>query len=170
MVKHYLAEAVPDRPDPFHYEVASCQLFTALPADDRSSPVLIAHDPDARLLVLEDLGRSSTLADKLFGPDPETARRCLLGWARALGRIARPRPAREHAWVWCSGSTPRLERGGRWFDPRQTEHYLTIRRFGGSATLQESFSGRRVRLRRTPQQKKKFGGGEAAPEPPPNRK
>ena len=42
VVKHYLAEAVPDRPDPFHYEVASCQLFTALPADDRSSPVLIA--------------------------------------------------------------------------------------------------------------------------------
>ena len=56
VVKHYLADPAPDRPDPFHYEVASCQLFTALPADDRSSPVLIAHDPEARLLVLEDLG------------------------------------------------------------------------------------------------------------------
>ena len=61
---------MPDRPDPFHYEVASCQLFTALPTDARPSPVLIAHDPQSRLLVLEDLGRSSTLADKLFGPDP----------------------------------------------------------------------------------------------------
>jgi hypothetical protein len=87
VVKHYVADPAPDRPDPFHYEVASCQLFTALPADDRSSPVLIAHDPDARLLVLEDLGRSSTLADKLFGPDAEAAQRCLLGWARALGRM-----------------------------------------------------------------------------------
>ena len=33
VVKHYLAAPPPDRPDPFHYEVASCQLFTALPAD-----------------------------------------------------------------------------------------------------------------------------------------
>jgi hypothetical protein len=95
VVKHYLAEPAPDRPDPFHYELASCQLFTALPADERSSPVLIAHDPEARLLVLEDLGRSSTLADKLFGPDPGTARRCLLGWARALGRMQAATAGRE---------------------------------------------------------------------------
>src|SRR4029079_8654811 len=95
VVKHYVAEPLPDQPDPFHYEVASCQLFTALPADDRSSPVLIAHDPDARLLVLEDLGRSSTLADKLFGPDADAAQRCLLGWARALGRMQAATAGRE---------------------------------------------------------------------------
>src|SRR5215213_11534905 len=35
VVKHYIAEPDADRPDPFHYEVASCQLFTALPADTR---------------------------------------------------------------------------------------------------------------------------------------
>ncbi len=46
--------------------------------------MIIAHDPVQRLLVLEDLGRSLTLADKLFGPDPQAARTCLLGWARRL--------------------------------------------------------------------------------------
>jgi hypothetical protein len=96
VVKHYLGDPDPDRPDPFHYEVASCQLFTALPTDARPSPVLIAHDPQTRLLVLEDLGRSSTLADKLFGPDPAAAQRCLLGWARALGRMQAATAGREH--------------------------------------------------------------------------
>ncbi|HZG88583.1 MAG TPA: hypothetical protein VEZ42_00060 [Pseudonocardia sp.] len=95
VVKHYLAPPDAGRPDPFHFEVASCQLFTALPADARPSPVLIAHDPQTRLLVLEDLGRSSTLADKLFGPDPEAARRCLISWARALGRMQAATAGRE---------------------------------------------------------------------------
>lgn len=95
VVKHYLGEPAADRPDPFHYEVASCQLFTALPADARPSPVIIAHDPTARLLVLEDLGRSSTLADKLFSPDAATAQRCLLSWARAVGRMQAATAGRE---------------------------------------------------------------------------
>lgn len=81
--------------DPFPYEVASCQLFTALPADARPSPMIIAHDPAERLLVLEDLGRSSSLADKLFGPEPDTATRCLLSWARALGRMQACTAGRE---------------------------------------------------------------------------
>src|SRR5690348_16519229 len=113
VVKHYLADPPPDRPDPFHYEVASCQLFTALPADDRPSPVLIAHDPDARLLVLEDLGRSSTLADKLFGPDAEAAQRCLLGWARALGRMQAATAGREGDF----GALLRRQGERAWRDP-----------------------------------------------------
>lgn len=96
VVKHHLADPEPGRPDPFHHEVASCQLFTALPADVRPSPVLIAHDPATRLLVLEDLGRSSTLADALFGADPAAAHRCLLSWARALGRMQAATAGREH--------------------------------------------------------------------------
>jgi hypothetical protein len=95
VVKHYLGEPDPDRPDPFHYEVASCQLFTALQTESRPSPVLIAYDQQARLLVLEDLGRSSTLADKLFGPDPAAAQRNLLSWARALGRMQAATAGRE---------------------------------------------------------------------------
>jgi hypothetical protein len=96
VVKHYLADPEPGRPDPFHHEVASCQLFTALPSEARASPELIAHDPQARLLVLEDLGRSSTLADALFGPDPAAAQRCLLGWARGLGRMQATTAGREN--------------------------------------------------------------------------
>jgi hypothetical protein len=113
VVKHYLADPLPDRPDPFHYEVASCQLFTALPADHRPSPVLIAHDPEARLLVLEDLGRSSTLADKLFGPDAEAAQRCLLGWARALGRMQAATAGREGDF----GALLRRQGERAWRDP-----------------------------------------------------
>ncbi len=117
VVKHYVADPAPDRPDPFHYEVASCQLFTALPADDRSSPVLIAHDPDARLLVLEDLGRSSTLADKLFGPDAAAAQRCLLGWARALGRMQAATAGRESDF----GALLRRQGERAWRDPMAEE-------------------------------------------------
>jgi len=95
VVKQYLGEPPRDGPDPFRSEVASCQLFTALPEDVRPSPAIIAHDPAARLLVIEDLGRSSTLSDKLFGPDPAAARRCLLGWARGLGRMQAATAARE---------------------------------------------------------------------------
>lgn len=93
VVKQYRTD--PGAGDPFRYEVASCQLFTALPSDVRPSPVIIAHDPDQRLLVLEDLGRSSTLADKLFGPDRDAARSCLLGWARGLGRMQAATAGRE---------------------------------------------------------------------------
>ena len=113
VVKHYLGTPDPDRPDPFHYEVASCQLFTALPTDARPSPVLIAHDQQSRLLVLEDLGRSSTLADKLFGPDPVAAQRCLLSWARALGRMQAATAGREGDF----GALLRRQGERAWRDP-----------------------------------------------------
>jgi hypothetical protein len=113
VVKHYLGRPDPDRPDPFHYEVASCQLFTALPTDSRPSPVLIAHDQQSRLLVLEDLGRSSTLADKLFGPDPVSARHCLLSWARALGRMQAATAGREGDF----GALLRRQGERSWRDP-----------------------------------------------------
>jgi hypothetical protein len=95
VVKHYRDEPSPGRPDPFPFEVASAQLFTSMAPELRPSPVLIAHDPSARLLVMEDLGRSSTLADKLFGPDGAAAQRCLLSWAAALGRMQAATAGRE---------------------------------------------------------------------------
>ncbi|MCY7343410.1 MAG: hypothetical protein LH603_16655 [Pseudonocardia sp.] len=113
VVKHYLSAPELGHPDRFHYEVASCQLFTALPVEERPSPVLIAHDPQARLLVLEDLGRSSTLADKLFGPDPAAARRCLLSWARALGRMQAATAGRENDF----GALLRRQGERAWRDP-----------------------------------------------------
>jgi hypothetical protein len=117
VVKHYIHRPDPDRPDPFHYEVASCQLFTALPTDARPSPVLIAHDQQSRLLVLEDLGRSSTLADKLFGPDPISAKRCLLSWARALGRMQAATAGRESDF----GALLRRQGERSWRDPMAEE-------------------------------------------------
>jgi hypothetical protein len=99
VVKHYLgapdSHDRADRTDPFPYEAASCQLFTALPAEDRATPTLYANDPERRLLVLEDLGRCSTLADKLDGDDPKGAERALLGATRALGSLQAVTAARE---------------------------------------------------------------------------
>ena len=95
VVKHYRDPPAPGRPDPFPFEVASAQLFTSMSPELRPSPVLIAHVPSARLLVMEDLGRSSTLADKLFGPDGAAAQRCLLSWAGALGRMQAATAGRE---------------------------------------------------------------------------
>ena len=96
VIKHYPRSPTPGHADRFRHEAASCQLFTALSGDNRPSPELMAHDPENRLLVLEDLGRSSTLADKLFGSDAAAAERCLLTWARALGRLHAVTAGREH--------------------------------------------------------------------------
>jgi len=96
VIKHYQRNPTPGRADRFRQEAASLQLFTSLPGDGRPSPELFAHDPANRLLVLEDLGRSSTLADKLFGSDATAAERCLLNWARALGRLHAVTATREH--------------------------------------------------------------------------
>ncbi len=128
VVKHYLEPTEPGRHDPFRFEVASCQLFTALPSDARPSPVLIAHDPEARLLVLEDLGRSSTLADKLFGPDAAAARRCLLSWARGLGRMQAATAGRENDF----GALLRRLGERSWRDPLSDEARAA---FAGVATL-----------------------------------
>ncbi len=146
VVKHYVADPAPDRPDPFHYEVASCQLFTALPADDRSSPVLIAHDPDARLLVLEDLGRSSTLADKLFGPDADAAQRCLLGWARALGRMQAATAGRESDF----GALLRRQGERAWRDPMAEEARAALAGVPGLLDARLGVRGRRRRRRAGP--------------------
>ena len=97
VIKHYLDDDGGDAgADRFRYEAASCQLFTALSAEHRASPMLVAHDAGHRLLVLEDLGRCATLADRLDEPDSKAAERALLGWARALGRMQASTAGREH--------------------------------------------------------------------------
>ncbi|WP_051581113.1 hypothetical protein [Pseudonocardia acaciae] len=96
VIKHYQRNPTPGRADRFRHEAASCQLFTAMQGDSRPSSELFGYDAANRLLVLEDLGRSSTLADKLFGSDAGAAERCLLSWARALGRLHALTAGREH--------------------------------------------------------------------------
>ncbi|WP_431905234.1 phosphotransferase [Amycolatopsis thermoflava] len=95
VIKHY-----PDAPprgvaDPFAQEAVSYQLFTALPAEDRMCPELLAHDGPLRVIVIDDLGRAPTLWDKLRGQDARLAERALLSWARSLGRLHATTAGRE---------------------------------------------------------------------------
>jgi hypothetical protein len=73
--------------DAFIREAVSYQLFTALATDERMCPEMFAHDGAERLVVLEDLGRGPTLADKLLGQDPRAAEKALLSWARSMGQL-----------------------------------------------------------------------------------
>lgn len=95
VLKHYGAAPSEGYSDPFAHEAASCQLATALPPELRVGPELIAQDTEQRLLVLEDLGRGSTLADVLFADDSRAAERALLAWARSLGRLHTSMAGRE---------------------------------------------------------------------------
>jgi hypothetical protein len=79
----------------FVREAVSYQLFTALTADERMCPELYAHDGTAGVIVIEDLGRAPTLADKLLGDDARGAERALLSWARSLGRLHATTAGRE---------------------------------------------------------------------------
>jgi hypothetical protein len=44
---------------------------------------------------------------------------------RAAGRAAPRARTQVGLQVWCSGSIPRLERGGRWFDPSHLDQMFT---------------------------------------------
>jgi hypothetical protein len=92
VVKKYTA-SLPS--ESFVREAVSYQLFTALSADERMCPELYAHDSGAGVIVIEDLGRAPTLADKLLGDDARGAERALLSWARSLGRLHATTAGRE---------------------------------------------------------------------------
>jgi len=94
VLKRYV-QPLDEHCDSFVREAASYQLFTALASEDRMCPELFAHDPQSRLIVLEDLGHAPTLADKLLGRDARAAERALLSWARSLGRLHATTAGRE---------------------------------------------------------------------------
>jgi hypothetical protein len=81
--------------DSFVREAVSYQLFTSLTNEDRVCPELFAHEGENRLLVMEDLGRAPTLAERLMGNDPKAAERALLSWAHSLGRLHATTAGRE---------------------------------------------------------------------------
>ncbi|WP_328614944.1 phosphotransferase [Amycolatopsis sp. NBC_00355] len=95
VIKHYPEVPAPGEPDSFAQEAVSYQLFTALSPDERMCPELLAHDGRDRVLVLEDLGRTATLEDKLSARDSRAAERALLSWARSLGRLHANTAGRE---------------------------------------------------------------------------
>nr|WP_211239409.1 hypothetical protein [Actinokineospora inagensis] len=94
-VKRYVHPAGTATRDSWVREAVSYQLFTALAAEDRMCPELFAHDPGTNLLVMEDLGRAPTLAEKLHGDDARAAEGALLSWARSLGRLHASTAGRE---------------------------------------------------------------------------
>lgn len=95
VLKQYPAVETGTGGDGFAREAVSYQLFTALSEDDRMCPQLIAHGAEHRVLVLEDLGRAPTLADKLLGTDARAAEHGLLSWSRSLGRLHATTAGRE---------------------------------------------------------------------------
>ena len=94
VLKHYLDEpgAREQSTDRFRYEAASCQLLTAMPSEERASPMLVANDPAHRL----PLGQAVTAGE---GPGVHALRPLLLRWpltkAAALALLSqrRPRPS-----------------------------------------------------------------------------
>ena len=95
VVKRYGPAGVDGKSDEFVSEAVSYQLFTALSPEERMCPEMFAHDASERLVVLEDLGRAPTLADKLLADDARAAERALLSWARSLGRLHASTAGRE---------------------------------------------------------------------------
>jgi hypothetical protein len=95
VVKRYSCATSGGPEDGFPREAVSYQLFTAIAEDERICPELYAHDGQARVLVLEDLGLEPTLADKLLGDDPRAAESALLAFARSLGRLHATTAGRE---------------------------------------------------------------------------
>jgi hypothetical protein len=95
VLKRYVLPPPGEPCDSFIREAVSYQLFTSLATEDRVCPELFAHEGEHRLLVMEDLGRAPTLAERLMGNDARAAERALLSWAHSLGRLHATTGGRE---------------------------------------------------------------------------
>lgn len=71
----------------FVREAVSYQFATALATEHRPGPSLIAHDLDARILILTDLGDATPIARLLVQPDEATVTNSLMALAQAMGRM-----------------------------------------------------------------------------------
>jgi hypothetical protein len=72
----------------FGVELAVLEYLTAMPVP--VAPRLLGADPDAGILLIEDLGPGTSLADSLLAGDRARAKADLVAYARALGAL--------HAW------------------------------------------------------------------------
>lgn len=72
----------------FGMELAVLEYLNAMPVP--VAPRLLGADPDAGILLIEDLGPGTSLADSLLAGDRARAEADLVGYARALGAL--------HAW------------------------------------------------------------------------
>ncbi|GAC68816.1 hypothetical protein GS4_19_00060 [Gordonia soli NBRC 108243] len=89
MDRTLVIKALPEDEDPhaFHRELASYKYATALPTESRPGPQLIASDPEARVLVLSDLGHGRSMTALLSGPDITETSHAVSAWGQALGRM-----------------------------------------------------------------------------------
>ncbi|WP_038172003.1 hypothetical protein [Tomitella biformata] len=71
----------------FRREVVSYQFATSLTAANRPGPELIAHDLDARLLVLSDLGDAPAMGELLARKDEKDVTHSLMALTQALGQM-----------------------------------------------------------------------------------
>ena len=79
VVKRYLAE----NPAPWAREVSGLEA-----ADDPAiAPHIHGILPEAKLVVLEDLGKGSTVADALSGHSPSNAARAVYAWTDTMARL-----------------------------------------------------------------------------------
>ena len=74
--------------DGFGIELATLEYLNAMPAP--VAPRLLGADPEAGVMLMEDLGRGPSLADSLLAGTRDQAEADLVAYARALGRL--------HAW------------------------------------------------------------------------
>lgn len=72
----------------FEIELTSLEYLNTMPVP--VAPRLLAADPDAGIMLMEDLGPGATLADSLLAGGREQAQADLIAYARALGSL--------HAW------------------------------------------------------------------------
>jgi aminoglycoside/choline kinase family phosphotransferase len=74
-----------DRARGFDAELAALELLG--PMDTAVAPRLIGADPSAEILIMEDLGPGTSLADSLMAPDRSRAGADLISYARAIGAM-----------------------------------------------------------------------------------
>ncbi len=86
---------VADADSTFLREAVSYRFATALARSHRPGPDLLAHDLDARLLILSDLGENNRLTHVLRTGDPRTVGNVLMAYAQALGRLHAATVGRE---------------------------------------------------------------------------
>lgn len=89
MGRTLVIKALPDDEEPhaFHREIASYKYATALPNESRPGPQIIASDPQARVLVLTDLGHGRSMSDLLDETDGAETLHAVSAWGQALGRM-----------------------------------------------------------------------------------
>jgi hypothetical protein len=87
ILKHAPATRAGEQPVGLLNEWAALRFLSELGLDPPLSPAFYGGDPDAGVLLLEDLGDEDSLANVLLGSDGVRAEAALVSFARVLGRM-----------------------------------------------------------------------------------